>query len=106
MAFKSSRRARKTRRPDSSRACSKVRHLLVSRGLTGSNTRAYLCSAYQSEIDALTKRAKFAENAFLNVYKVLSDAPDPYPLLEAAVVRVRAMYLDLAKSAYRIKLSR
>ena len=35
----------------------------------------------------MTKRSKTAENAFLNVYKVLAEAPDPYPLLEAAVVR-------------------
>jgi hypothetical protein len=39
-----------------------------------------------SEIDALTKRCKASENAFLGVYKLLADAPDPYPLLEAAVV--------------------
>ena len=44
-------------------------------------------TAYQTEIDNLTKRCKTAENAFLNVYKVLAEAPDPYPLLEAAVVR-------------------
>ena len=43
--------------------------------------------AYQTEIDNLTKLSKTAENAFLNVYKVLAEAPDPYPLLEAAVVR-------------------
>jgi hypothetical protein len=43
-------------------------------------------AAYQTEIDNLTKRSKSAENAFLNVYKVLAEAPDPYPLLEAAVV--------------------
>lgn len=43
-------------------------------------------TAYQTEIDNLTKRSKSAENAFLNVYKVLAEAPDPYPLLEAAVV--------------------
>ncbi len=43
-------------------------------------------TAYQIEIDNLTKRSKSAENAFLNVYKVLAEAPDPYPLLEAAVV--------------------
>ena len=42
--------------------------------------------AYQTEIDNLTKRSKSSENAFLNVYKVLAEAPDPYPLLEAAVV--------------------
>jgi homeobox protein cut-like len=44
-------------------------------------------AAYQTEIDNLTKRSKSAESAFLNLYKVLADAPDPYPLLEAAVVR-------------------
>lgn len=42
--------------------------------------------AYQTEIDNLTKRSKIAENAFLNVYKLLAEAPDPYPLLDAAVV--------------------
>jgi homeobox protein cut-like len=45
-------------------------------------------TAYQTEIDSLTKRSKIAESAFLNLYKVLADAPDPYPLLEAAVVRL------------------
>ncbi|KIM69039.1 hypothetical protein SCLCIDRAFT_1208454, partial [Scleroderma citrinum Foug A] len=44
-----------------------------------------LLKAYQQEIDALTKRSKVAESAFLNVYKVLAEAPDPYPLLEATV---------------------
>ena len=44
-------------------------------------------AAYQTEIDNLTKRAKAAENAFLSTYKVLAEAPDPYPLLEAALVR-------------------
>ncbi|THV02426.1 hypothetical protein K435DRAFT_792605 [Dendrothele bispora CBS 962.96] len=44
-----------------------------------------LLKAYQTEIDNLTKRSKASENAFLNAYKVLAEAPDPYPLLEAAV---------------------
>jgi homeobox protein cut-like len=44
-------------------------------------------TAYQSEIDNLTRRSKVAENAFLSVYKLLAEAPDPYPLLDAAVVR-------------------
>lgn len=44
-----------------------------------------LLKAYQQEIDALTRRSKTAESAFLNVYKVLAEAPDPYPMLEAAV---------------------
>ncbi|SGY13423.1 BQ5605_C010g05858 [Microbotryum silenes-dioicae] len=44
-----------------------------------------LLKAYQGEIDALTKRSKTAENAFLGVYKLLAEAPDPFPLLDAAV---------------------
>uniref|UniRef100_A0AAR2K8X6 Protein CASP n=1 Tax=Pygocentrus nattereri TaxID=42514 RepID=A0AAR2K8X6_PYGNA len=34
------------------------------------------------EIDALSKRSKEAEAAFLNVYKKLIDVPDPVPVLE------------------------
>ena len=41
--------------------------------------------AYQGEIDSLTRRSKMSETSFLNIYKLLSDAPDPYPLLDAAV---------------------
>ncbi|KAI9480350.1 MAG: CASP C terminal-domain-containing protein [Benjaminiella poitrasii] len=44
-----------------------------------------LLKGYQSEIDNITKRTKFAENAFLTAYKLLADAPDPVPLFEAAV---------------------
>ncbi|KAK7205025.1 CASP C terminal-domain-containing protein [Myxozyma melibiosi] len=44
-----------------------------------------LLKAYQLEIDNLTKRGKAAENAFLNTYRVLAEAPDPYPLLEATL---------------------
>ncbi|KAL5485305.1 hypothetical protein ACEPAI_7947 [Sanghuangporus weigelae] len=44
-----------------------------------------LLKAYQTEIDNLTKRSKISENAFLSLYKKLAEAPDPYPLLDAAV---------------------
>ncbi|GAA97019.1 uncharacterized protein L969DRAFT_105582 [Mixia osmundae IAM 14324] len=44
-----------------------------------------LLKAYQAEIDMLTKRSKIAETAFLHVYKLLAEAPDPFPLLDAAV---------------------
>ncbi|GAA5880166.1 hypothetical protein JCM3774_006071, partial [Rhodotorula dairenensis] len=44
-----------------------------------------LLKAYQTEIDNLTRRSKVAESAFLNVYKLLAEAPDPFPLLDAAV---------------------
>lgn len=42
--------------------------------------------AYQNEIDNITKRSKTAETAYLNLYKKLVDAPDPTPLIAAAVV--------------------
>ncbi|KAI9633995.1 CASP C terminal-domain-containing protein [Dioszegia hungarica] len=49
------------------------------------NSIKTLLKAYQSEIDALTRRSKLSETSFLNLYKLLADAPDPYPLLDAAV---------------------
>lgn len=49
----------------------------------------------------MTKRAKTAENAFLNVYKVLAEAPDPYPLLEAAVVCMLCPELA-SENTYRV----
>ncbi|ORX56214.1 hypothetical protein DM01DRAFT_251318 [Hesseltinella vesiculosa] len=44
-----------------------------------------LLKGYQSEIDNVTRRTKYAENAFLTIYKLLADVPDPLPLFEAAV---------------------
>lgn len=41
--------------------------------------------AYQSFIDLLTNHTKSTSSAFLQVYSSLSEAPDPYPLLEASV---------------------
>lgn len=40
-----------------------------------------LLKGYQEEVDNLTKRAKYGENAFLNIYQKLYEAPDPYPAL-------------------------
>ncbi|KDP20098.1 hypothetical protein JCGZ_05867 [Jatropha curcas] len=40
-----------------------------------------LLKGYQEEVDNLTKRAKYGENAFLNIYQKLYEAPDPYPTL-------------------------
>ena len=45
-----------------------------------------LLKAYQEEVDNLTKRAKFGENSFLNVYQKLYEAPDPVPALASATV--------------------
>lgn len=49
-----------------------------------------LLKLYQGEIDSLTKRGKFAETSFMNIYQVLAEAPDPTPLLEASVDSVFA----------------
>mmetsp|Transcript_42585 Transcript_42585/g.51124 ORF Transcript_42585/g.51124 Transcript_42585/m.51124 type:complete len:679 (+) Transcript_42585:33-2069(+) len=41
--------------------------------------------AYQEEIDNLTRRCKFAETTFLNLYQSLYDLPDPTPALQLSV---------------------
>uniref|UniRef100_A0A4W3IBE4 Protein CASP n=1 Tax=Callorhinchus milii TaxID=7868 RepID=A0A4W3IBE4_CALMI len=43
---------------------------------------APLLKSFQAEIDALSKRSKEAEAAFLNVYKRLIDVPDPVAALD------------------------
>ncbi|XP_028840414.1 homeobox protein cut-like 1 isoform X2 [Denticeps clupeoides] len=45
---------------------------------------APLLKGFQTEIDALCKRSKESEAAFLNIYKRLIDVPDPVPALEVA----------------------
>ena len=45
-----------------------------------------LLKGYQEEVDNLTKRAKFGENVFLNIYQKLYEAPDPYPALASIAV--------------------
>lgn len=42
-------------------------------------------AAYQTFIDLLTNHSKSVNSAFLQAYTSLSEAPDPYPLLEASV---------------------
>ncbi|KKK16140.1 hypothetical protein AOCH_004902 [Aspergillus ochraceoroseus] len=44
-----------------------------------------LLKAYQSFIDLLTNQGKASSSAFLQLYSSLSEAPDPYPLLETSV---------------------
>ncbi|XP_020629858.1 protein CASP-like [Orbicella faveolata] len=48
---------------------------------------APLLKSFQAEIDALSKRSKASETAFLSIYKKLVDVPDPLPVLEQAVVQ-------------------
>ncbi|KAA8893697.1 CASP C terminal-domain-containing protein [Sphaerosporella brunnea] len=44
-----------------------------------------LLKSYQIFIDHLTTSKKATETAFLSLYSTLSEAPDPYPLLEATI---------------------
>lgn len=44
-----------------------------------------LLKAYQTFIDLLTNHSKSINSSFIQAYNALSEAPDPYPLLEAAV---------------------
>lgn len=44
-----------------------------------------LLKLYQGEIDNLTQRSKFSETSFMNLYKLIAEAPDPVPLLEASI---------------------
>ncbi|KAL3856805.1 hypothetical protein ACJMK2_011522, partial [Sinanodonta woodiana] len=56
---------------------------------------APLLKSFQAEVDALSKRSKAAEAAFLSVYKKLIDLPDPVPVLEYA--------LQIQKKAQRVQ---
>ncbi|EXJ66242.1 homeobox protein cut-like protein [Cladophialophora psammophila CBS 110553] len=44
-----------------------------------------LLKAYQTFIDLITGHGKTSSSAFLQLYQSLSEAPDPFPLLEASV---------------------
>ncbi|TPX38619.1 hypothetical protein SeMB42_g06626 [Synchytrium endobioticum] len=50
-----------------------------------------LLKAYQAEIDSITRRCKTAEAAFMDVYAVLTEAPDPAPVIAAMVESTRAL---------------
>ncbi|KAG5355236.1 Protein CASP [Yarrowia sp. E02] len=64
-----------------------------------------LLKAYQGEIDRLTQRARNSETAFLNVYKLLAEAPDPRPLLEASSDAVGVAASQSRLTAENAKLS-
>jgi homeobox protein cut-like len=44
-----------------------------------------LLRAYQNFVDLLTNHQKTSASAFLQIYSSISEAPDPYPLLEASI---------------------
>jgi len=54
-----------------------------------------LLKGYQEEVDNITKRAKFGENAFLNIYQKLYEAPDPFPALASIAVILRTSFEKL-----------
>ncbi|KAG5357826.1 Protein CASP [Yarrowia sp. B02] len=64
-----------------------------------------LLKAYQGEVDRLTQRARSSETAFLNVYKLLAEAPDPRPLLEASSDAVGVAASQSRLTAENAKLS-
>eukprot|EP01035_Chromulina_nebulosa_P023636 gene23636-30650_t len=44
--------------------------------------------AYQEEIDQLSKRSKFSENAYFVIFKSLDQLPDPVPIIESLMSSV------------------
>ncbi|KAF2726375.1 Golgi membrane protein-like protein [Polychaeton citri CBS 116435] len=44
-----------------------------------------LLKAYQNYVDLLTNQSKNVQAAFMSAYSPLSEAPDPYPLLDASI---------------------
>lgn len=54
-----------------------------------------LLKLYQNEIDALAAKLKKAESFFFGFYRVIAEAPDPKPLLEASLDAV----IELAEAA-------
>ena len=55
---------------------------------------------YQAEISSLASRAKFAESAFLVLYKALIPAPDPVPSLRLAAKDSKRQAAILAENAH------
>ncbi|KAL1527584.1 hypothetical protein AB1Y20_008971 [Prymnesium parvum] len=55
--------------------------------------------AFQAEIDALTVRQTFAENAFLCLYRSLDGVPDPTPVLRMCAERIAALAAPAAEAA-------
>ncbi|KAK8942272.1 Protein CASP [Platanthera guangdongensis] len=62
-----------------------------------------LLKGYQEEVDNLTKRAKFGENTFLNIYQKLYEAPDPYPAL-ASIAEQEQRQSELESENRKMKL--
>lgn len=61
-----------------------------------------LLRGYQEEVDNITKRAKFGENAFLSIYQKLYEAPDPYPALASIAVSSFGLHSHLHVEGHNV----
>jgi homeobox protein cut-like len=59
--------------------------LKCKHGMVKDTYRTNSCAAYQNFIDIISSQSKTVQTAFFQVYSPLSEAPDPYPLLEASI---------------------
>eukprot|EP00965_Chrysotila_dentata_P176656 5833782-Pleurochrysis_carterae.AAC.1 len=55
--------------------------------------------AFQAEVDALTRRQAFAEDAFVSLYRTLDDAPDPVGTLRKAAAELRTAQAAAAENS-------
>jgi len=58
------------------------------RGSTNAVSITDLLKAYQEEIDQLSRRSKYSETAFINLFKSFHDLPDPVPVIESLIDNV------------------
>jgi hypothetical protein len=58
-----------------------------------------LLKRYKAEVEALTERAKFAENCFLSAYRLVREAPDPSAALGSAARAVLEAQSEAAAAA-------
>lgn len=59
-----------------------------------------LLKSYQAEIDQLSRRSKFCESSFFNLYKSIYEAPDPVPAIEALIQALSST------SSYQIEIEK
>lgn len=66
-----------------------------------------LIKSYQNEIDSITQRCKMSEQAFIDLYKLLADVPDPVTTLSAAkseLIEMRKKSLEHDKLVHEIEM--
>ncbi|KAJ1921081.1 hypothetical protein H4219_000939 [Mycoemilia scoparia] len=64
-----------------------------------------LLKEYQSEIDSLTKRMKFSEKLFLDLFERLQKVPDPHPFIQGLVDEQKesGKYLSISTENAKLK---